>query len=316
MSAKPYDQAFKYLAEQDPKSLLILLGCLRPREKARIELLPRELSVSTLLPDQPYCVRTQRETWIAHVEAQTVYEYGIPERMAEYGARLWMNYRLPVRSYVLLLTNRNLPARAPAPGIIDAGDIEIRAHYHLVRLWRQSAASALAAGRESLLPFVPLMQGGKAEIEEGAAMLRRVEDDQRRRDLSLHFILLGGLRYNRDDILELVVRRGMIPLEQLKDSSMYEYIVEEGLREGRRKGLQEGREEGREEGKFEGIAEALLIVLGKRFPDMDASKEIRAIRDVAALEKLLAEAMDISDAAVFQKRIIEVTKKPRPRKRR
>src|SRR3989442_138427 len=109
MSSKPFDQAFKYLAEEDAESLLILLGLLQPGEVAEIEALPRELNVSTQLPDQPYRVVISGQARIVHVEAQTVYEAAIPERVAEYGARLWMKYRLPVESYVLLLTERGLP---------------------------------------------------------------------------------------------------------------------------------------------------------------------------------------------------------------
>jgi predicted transposase YdaD len=320
MSAKPYDQAFKYLAEQDPESLLILLGCLRPSDKAHIELLQRELSASTLLPDQPYLVRARGEEWIAHVEAQTVYDINIPHRMAEYGARLWMTYRLPVRSYVLLLTSVNLPKRTPAMGRITAGDIEIRANYHLVKLWQHSAAGALATKRENLLPFVPLMRGGESEVEEAAARLRGVVNEQRQRDLSLHFIVLGGLRYNREEIVEMVVRRGMIPLEQLKASSMYEYFMEEArkdiIKEGRKKGLQQGIQKGRREGKFDGVREALLLVIEKRFPEIDVSKQIKSIRTIATLEKLLTEAVEFSDAAAFQKRLLEITEKSRPSKRR
>jgi hypothetical protein len=83
MSTKPYDQAFKYLAEQDAESLLILLGYLQPGQKAEIELLAREVSAPALLPDQPYQVVTGHERRIVHVEAQTAYDAQIPERMAE-----------------------------------------------------------------------------------------------------------------------------------------------------------------------------------------------------------------------------------------
>jgi hypothetical protein len=106
MSNMPYDRAFKYLAEQDAESLLILLGYLKPGQQAQIDLLPREIDVSTLLPDQPYRVVIGDDSWIVHVEAQTAYDSRIPERMAEYGARLWMKHKLPVRSYVLMLTRR------------------------------------------------------------------------------------------------------------------------------------------------------------------------------------------------------------------
>ena len=44
MNTKPYDQAFKYLAEQEADALLHLLGVIRPDEQAHVEMLPREIS--------------------------------------------------------------------------------------------------------------------------------------------------------------------------------------------------------------------------------------------------------------------------------
>lgn len=46
MNTKPYDQAFKYLAEKDAEALLILLGEINPGEDAQVSMLPREVSVA------------------------------------------------------------------------------------------------------------------------------------------------------------------------------------------------------------------------------------------------------------------------------
>jgi hypothetical protein len=283
----------QYLAEQDAESLLILLGYLRPDQEARIEALSRELSVSVLIPDQPYLVETDYRREIIHVEAQTVYVPMIPERIAEYGARLWMKYRMPVSSYVLLLTRRGLPARAPLLGRIVAGRVEIRSQYRLVRLWQVSARRMLAMNRESMIPFIPLMRGGAMELEDGAGRLAMVADQQRHQELGLHFVMLGGLRYIVDDLLDLVGRRGMIPLEQLKESSFYKYIIEEG------------RQEGLQQGQIEGLAEALRLLVKKKFPGLDVSAEIARISDVSALQNLCLDVFDATDADAFRKRLSE-----------
>jgi hypothetical protein len=121
MNTKPYDQAFKFLAEQDPEALLLLLGAIEPDEQATIELLPREVSLAALLPDQPYLVRSARGERVVHVETWTRWKTVIPQRMDEYGPLHWFKYRLPVGSYVLLLTRRELPRRLPQSGVIEAG---------------------------------------------------------------------------------------------------------------------------------------------------------------------------------------------------
>ena len=88
---KPYDQAFKYLAEQDPTALLVLLGALKPEQKVTIELLPNEVTVSAKLPDSVYLVKTKNEpSRIVHIEAQTSYDPKMPRRMTDYALRLWI----------------------------------------------------------------------------------------------------------------------------------------------------------------------------------------------------------------------------------
>ncbi len=108
---KPYDTAFKELAEHDPEALLRLVGALP--EGATVTPLPREVTAPALYPDQPYVVTTERERFVAHVEAQTYYEDEVPSRIVRYGAILWVNTQMPVHSYVLILSPRGMPADAP-----------------------------------------------------------------------------------------------------------------------------------------------------------------------------------------------------------
>jgi predicted transposase YdaD len=232
MSTKPYDQAFKFLAERDPQALLLLLGDMKPNQNADIKVLPREISVSTRLPDQPYEVTSNGERRLVHVEAQTAYDTSIPERMLEYAVRLWVKYRLPITSYLLLLTDRKAPKTLPDFATSSSGNLQITLRYAPVCLWQLSARSVLELHRASLVPFVPLMQAEAQDLELGAGRLAEVADADEKQELSLHFLLLGGLRYNREDLLELIWRKSMIPIEQLKESSFYQYILGEGHQAG------------------------------------------------------------------------------------
>jgi hypothetical protein len=189
---KPYDDAFKYLAEQDAEALLLLLGEIEPGEKAEITPLQRELRISTRLPDQAYKVATVAGERIVHIEAQTRYDRLMPERMADYGAREWMKYRLPVTCCVLLLTDRALPKRPATSGRIEAGDGQITVHYRLVRLSQIPAARILGLQREYLLPFVPLLRGEAEALCTSVRMLRRIKDERKQGDLGLHLWVLGG----------------------------------------------------------------------------------------------------------------------------
>ena len=173
MSTKPYDQAFKYLAEQDAESLLILLGHLQPGHNARIIPLPCELGVYCCSPISLIRSSLSRKSEIVHIEAESNYKAIISKRVADYDLRLWIKYQLPVKSYVLLLTDRGLPKRVSTRIEINAGDIRTKSRHQLIRLSRISARKMLGLRRENLLPFVPLMRGGQEELEAGAAAVER-----------------------------------------------------------------------------------------------------------------------------------------------
>ncbi|MGH9835559.1 MAG: hypothetical protein ACRD9Y_21265, partial [Blastocatellia bacterium] len=242
---EPYDSAFKDLADQDPEGLLLLLGALPPG--AKVKALPREVTTPALLPDQPYEVISETEHFVAHVEAQTRYEQVVPERFVDYGARLWLKYRLPVRCYLLVYLRQRMPEDAPTSATIQAGGVKITVEYTTVRLWELSADEALKLGRESLLPFVPLMKDGREELELSAERLEEVKDETRQRELALHFVVLSGLRYNRSEIFELIGRSKMIPYEALKESSIIQWAIEEGMEKGMEKGIEQGEQMGRRE---------------------------------------------------------------------
>ena len=297
---KPYDDAFKYLAEQDAEALLLLLGEIEPGEKAEITPLQRELRISTRLPDQAYKVVTAAGERIVHIEAQSRYDHFMPERMADYGVREWIKYRLPITCYVLLLTDRKLPQRPPTSGKIDAGDVQITVRYRLVRLSQISAARMLRLQREHLLPFVPLMRGEEEELRASAKLLRKVKEERKQCELGLYLWVLGGLRYNPADLLDLIGRESMIPLEVLKESPTYEFLINEGK--------DRWKEEGIREGEIKSAAETLSLLIAKRFPRMKATQKIKRIRDAALLRQLCLEVIELPDAAALRKRLDVVIK--------
>jgi predicted transposase YdaD len=320
---KPFDTASKYLTEQDPEALLRLLGCIAPGQQVEIEALPKELSVSTQVVDLAYRVVINQIATIILIEMQTVYDHNMGMRMWEYGVRLWLLYKIPVRGYVLSLTKKKFPKSDIPPLILDLGIADVKVKYTLLKTWEIDAQAALAMQRDSLLPLVPLMRGSRAELTEAARRLNTVSDRQQREELSLHFVMLAGLRYNKQEILAVLGDIGMIPLEQLKESSFYQYILEEGeqkgRQEGRQEGLQEGEQKGRQEGRQEGLYEGeqkgrvaesrntLTRLIAKRFPGLDLQTEIEQINDLSILEDLCLKVIDAASAEEMSKCVVEAS---------
>lgn len=294
---KPYDTAFKRLTEQDPEALLRLIGALPAGAVVRI--LPREISAPALATDQPYEIIGENLHYIAHLEAQVRWKVDVPQRILEYDALFWINFHLPVRSFVLVLMPAGLPPDAPTQAVVNADGLTLIAQFTIVRLWELSAAAALALDRESLLPFIPLMQGGEAELEHIARQVGRVTDEAQQRELALHFVMLGSLRYNRENLLDLIGRMTMIPQHILRETPYFQEIIAEGREEGREEGWEEAREL---------IVEMLLHAIATRFPQLDVRDEIARIRNPERLKQIFFDLDHLTDAASLQQHLAELSR--------
>jgi predicted transposase YdaD len=298
MSRKPFDDAFKDLAEQDAAALLALIGALPPG--ATVTPLPREVSVQALLPDQPYEISVEGRKHVVHFEAQTYYDRELPYRIVDYDVRLWLKYRLPVYSYVLVFVPDGMPPAMPDALAVDAGWLSVSARYKVVGLWQLSAAAALALGSESLLPFVPLMRGGEEELRRSAEALQAVTDEVRRRELALHFVMVGSLRYAREDLFDILEEVKMLPIphDLIRRSEMYQYILEEGRQEGRQEAEQEARQV---------MLDLLRRFAERRFPGLTLDAEVEQIRDLEAIEQVCLEMDEFADADALRRRLSELT---------
>jgi predicted transposase YdaD len=187
-----------------------------------------------------------------------------------------------------------MPDDAPTEMTVEAGGLTLTVKYTVVRIWELPATEALKSGRASILPFVPLMKGGMEELEASAQALGQVADEPLRQRLSLHFVMLGSLRYNRVDLLDLLGRTTMVPLHILKETPFYQEIREEG------------REEGFEKGERKKLIEMFRKLATKHFPAFEVGEELEQVRDLAALEQLCLDLDQIQDEATVRARLAEL----------
>lgn len=109
--------------------------------------------------------------------------------------------------------------------LVKAGDLTLISEFTIVRFWELSAAEALAQNNENLLPFIPLMRGGGEQIEQCAQALGQIENETRQRALSIHFVSMGSLRYNRETLIQLLGRTTMIPERILRETPYIQSIM-------------------------------------------------------------------------------------------
>jgi hypothetical protein len=168
-----------------------------------------------------------------------------------------------------------------------------------LRVWRVPPGELTKADKVDSLPIVGAMRATPEEIDLVIDRLSRVEDRERRSELSAEFVTWCSLNYNRDEVGQFRARLGMASTKDvLMASPIGEEIreygkregVEEGLakgrREGKREGIEEGRRQGIEEGKRENMRANLVSLAEARFPGVLQPGFANRLSSLEALESM------------------------------
>ncbi len=93
----------------------------------------------------------------------------------------------------------------------------------------------------------------------------------------------------------------------LRQSSIYQDILEEGRAEGRVEGERKGRTEGRIEGSILTSQETLLALFDERFPRLNkvAQKLLPVIKKLEVLQRLTIEIAVAKDEKEARERLLE-----------
>ncbi len=311
-SNTPYDDAFKDLADQNPAALLLLLGAITLEEKAEIEALPRELRAAKRAADQPYLIRSERGARIAHLEAQTRYRGDEPQRLLEYALYLLLSSRwqYPIESYLLVLTPEGAPTEFPTSHTVSLGSLQLTINLHVVLAWQLPAALALQWGVPDLLPFVPLMDGGREALEEAAARVIGLADEHRRDTLALNLLALGSLRYTASEVIALFGRSSMNFVELVKDEPNFRELIRliagPEIEAMRAKMLREEIAAGKEIGERETLLRLLNYQITKKYAGQAWRAELERLHEPAKLEQLFRELDQLNDEIALRQRINEL----------
>jgi predicted transposase YdaD len=276
--ARPFDAATKHLIETNPADWLAYVGL--PR--AEVEILDADLSSVSAAGDKLLRVR-EAMPWFLHLELQAGYESDMIERFHFYCVVERRRHRLPVQLYVVLL-------RPEADGPDVTGAIEYlrpngtcyeRFEYNVIRAWEKPVEETLQGGLATL-PLAPI---SNVRPEELPAVVRRMDERLSREvspgeaeDLWTATYLLMGLRYPPE-----VGRQLLQGVRNMRESSTYQAILEEG------------RAEGEARGRAEEARRSILLIGRKRLgePSPDVQARLDALSDVDALERLLGRSLDV-----------------------
>jgi predicted transposase/invertase (TIGR01784 family) len=268
-----YDNACKYLAEQYPAEFVSWLLSVQSQD---IQVLKTELTLEPIRADAVTFLRTANQ--ILHIEFQTLptSNPSIPFRMLDYSVRLKRQYRCDVEQVVIFLqaTNDEIVFTE------EYSDRTTSHRYRVVRLWEQDSAPFLA--NSGLLPLATLTRtdSPQALLAQVAEQVDRISEREQRQNIAGCAEILAGLRFEKDLI------RQFFREEIMRESVIYQDILQQGLQQGRKEGRQEG--------------EVALItrLLTRRLGEVDSSliEQIRGL-SIEQLEELGVALLDFSKVA-------------------
>jgi hypothetical protein len=272
---KPFDIISKQIIDADPLAWVRLLGL--PGETA--ELVDTDIAV-TAQADRLIRVRGAETEYLLHLEPQASYKQGKTTDACFYNVASTRKFELLVRTVFILL--RPSADGEEMSGVLENESLTFR--FGVMRVWQMDPEIFLTGP----LSLVPLAVVANAQLSRMPSIIaasgRRFQSasvaDQSA--LWLESRLLLGLNYAAD-----VVRGLLAGVRNMKESSTYQEILEEGRTEG----LQEGRQEGR---LLKG-RRMLFSVGSRRFGDPSAtvSAVLDEIESADIIEILVDRLFDV-----------------------
>jgi len=224
-----YDNICKFLAENFKDDLATwLLGS--PIKLT--ELSPTELSSEPIRADS--LILLQSDDLVLHTEFQTDPDEDIPFRMLDYRVRVYRRFpNKEMRQIVIYL-------RKTSSELVSETSFKLNNTYHqfeVIRLWEQPTDRFMSI--PGLLPFAVLSQTNDPTmvLTQVAIAVEAISDRQLQRNIAAASGILAGLVLKKDVI------RKIFRSEIMRESVIYQEILEEGEAKGKAEGEAKGKAE-------------------------------------------------------------------------
>ena len=280
MSGKPFDATLKDLIESEPMAWSAL-GSDRPARRVTVE--DGDVSSVTAAADKVLRVEDEAGVWLHDIEPESGHAAEAPAKLLLYSTLLAHRHELPVCSTLLLL--RPEANAAKVRGVLrryhpDEKKPYLIFRYRVVRVWKQPLERFLTGGLGTL-PLAVLTDEAKRDLVGVVARiierLKSLADPAMAGRMQAGMMLLLGLRYTVERIAE--VRKG-VEMVDLRESSFYKLVHNEGEQEGQRVALRR-----------------MILSQGRRkfgVPTPEVEASLGGITEQAKLESLADRLLDVS----------------------
>ncbi|YAF95150.1 MAG: Rpn family recombination-promoting nuclease/putative transposase [Nodularia sp. CChRGM 3473] len=199
----------------------------------------------------------------------------MPRRMRAYAALAEEKYQLPtypVLINILRIGEEEIPSRFAS----NIAGLQARQDYRVINLWEVDVNIAFDQPLPSLLPFVPILQGGENEstIREALRILR-ADEQLNQLETVLAFFATFVLE---STLVQEIMRWDMAVL---RESPWYQEIEQRGVE----RGLRMGEERGRREEILSNIEMSLEVKFGSE--GLELMPQITQISDLDQLKEIL-----------------------------
>ncbi|HEY1352581.1 MAG TPA: hypothetical protein VGF67_23420 [Ktedonobacteraceae bacterium] len=222
------------------------------------------------------CLDAQGRALLAHFAFQRGKDARMGERLLAYSVLAErQNDSPPVVSCVIYLNDIQTISQPPFILRMPDETVTTWSHYVCVQLGQIKAQELLALNRETLVPFLPLSEGGNTIEQVDIIVTKLFRENQP--DLLWIGLSLAGKVLTKQPGMEWLRRRRAMLNGFLADSPIYQDVIAQALTEGEAKGRAEGEVLGRATEKLEAaaasrrrVASALSRLVTARFPAMEA----------------------------------------------
>ncbi len=297
----PYDDSLKKLISANPQDFISLVLGEGDFEKT----LDHELKSVHIYADALLQAVQNGEQMLVHIEFQSGNDPKMQERLLEYNTLASREYDyLPVYSCVIYLKKDGDIPQAPFIKKIPNGKEVVRFHYSSIELYDIPADELLDAGLVGLLPLLPLTKDG-ARHEVVEKMITSLVFAERTELLWFGYALASKV-FKAD--LSWLRRRFAVFNDILRDTPIYQEVLEEGMEMGIEKGIEKGHQEALQQ-ELRRQREALLDIVLERFPKIArlTSKLIETIEDPAILLRLIVKMSTVQTAEEAKQLLFDVT---------
>lgn len=244
-----FDNVCKYLTETFSEDYATwLLG----KPVTLTSLSPKELSLEPIRADA--LILEQSDDLVLHLEFQTEVDKTIGFRMLDYRVRVYRRFPHKTMHQVVIYLKKT---GSPLVYQEHFQLAETTHHYRAIRLWEESPEPFLNS--PGLLPLAVLTQSQNttARLREVALKLDKMEDRSLRANLTTATAIFGGLLV-KPELIKTILRS-----EIMKESTVYQEILQAGEQRGLFKGEQQGFLKGEQQGLLKGKLEGKLEVAQK-----------------------------------------------------